>query len=404
MNKILSYLQNSWLLLPAIVFYYQVNQHLQNIPVMDDYDIILKFLLNFKHASTWGRLALVFSQYGEHRLVPSKLFYLAYYYLTGGVNFRVIGLIGDLQLLPVGLIGIYFIRRLDVKYWQIPALIWMLLVFDLNTYENAMMPMYGVSNYGVVCYFFCSLFFYSRSRRWIPLAILFQAMCIFSNGNGLAGGLILAAYAWAVGDIAKLIAAGNTFLVFTSLYFINYHTVTLPGKLPFSFERMATFFVRQAGAPFSFNNSAFCGLLLIGVCIWAFTWRSLKESRFAGLLCIFVFSDSTMVLTALFRSGYADAQFQTSRYLIYPQMIIGILAAIIYCKSNGWKNKWLVNIVLLAILISTYFSNFEFGRLGFERTEARAMTRRFWHPQPASAGSISRAACAEGIYCIDDNR
>ena len=146
MNKILSYLQNSWLLLPAIVFYYQVNQHLQNIPVMDDYDIILKFLLNFKHASTWGRLALVFSQYGEHRLVPSKLFYLAYYYLTGGVNFRVIGLIGDLQLLPVGLIGIYFIRRLDVKYWQIPALIWMLLVFDLNTYENAMMPMYGVSN------------------------------------------------------------------------------------------------------------------------------------------------------------------------------------------------------------------------------------------------------------------
>ena len=77
--------------------------------------------------------------------------------LTGSVNFRALGIIGNLQLLPIALIGVYFIRKaFDQWFW--PAFVWMLLIFDLNTYENACMAMYSVANYGVVCYFFCAVF------------------------------------------------------------------------------------------------------------------------------------------------------------------------------------------------------------------------------------------------------
>ena len=82
-NSVYQLVVNSWLLIPALVFYQQVWQHSINVPIMDDYNMPLDFVMKFSKLDLWGKLGALFAQYGEHRLVPSKLIYLTYYYLTG---------------------------------------------------------------------------------------------------------------------------------------------------------------------------------------------------------------------------------------------------------------------------------------------------------------------------------
>jgi hypothetical protein len=276
--------------------------------VMDDFNMPLDFVMQFSKVGWWSKLVLLFGQYSEHRLVPSKLLYLSYYYLTGGMNFRIIGFIGNLQLLVVAFAGTHFIKKYLPGSWRLPAFIWMLIVFDLNTYENAAMCMNAVGNYGVICYFFASLYFYDKGGKWPIPAVLFQFFCIWSNGNGLPAGVFIALFNVSTTK-PKLIMSMVGTCVFTGLYFINYHTVTLPNHLPFDINRLVTFFVRQSGAYFSFDNSFLLGLMVLVALPFLFPWKKLKAPTFYPILCIFLFALGTMILTAIFRSGYSDAQF-----------------------------------------------------------------------------------------------
>jgi hypothetical protein len=394
---------NSWLLIPAILFYHEVSRYLANIPIMDDFNMPLEFVMNFSKADLWSKLGMIFGQYSEHRLVPSKLIYLSYYYLTGGMNFRIIGFIGNLQLLVVAFSGIHFIRKYMPQSWRLLAFIWMLIVFDLNTYENAAMCMNAVGNYGVICYFFASLYFYDKGGKWLTAAILFQFFCIFSNGNGLAAGVFIVLFNISTSR-RKLIISAIASCVLIGLYFIDYHTVTLPNHLPFDINILAVFFVRQSGAYFSFDNSFVIGLILLILLPFLFPWKRLMDNKFYPILCIFLFALSTMVLTAIFRSCYSDAQFQTSRYLMYPQMVIGCLCTFVWMKLRSNRQKWIGGAVMLGIVFVAYACNCEYGKLGFERTNHRAASRKFWHPNPASCEKICKEACELGVYCIEDNR
>ncbi len=383
-------LWDSWLLLPAILFLGVALKTVINVPVMDDYDIILEFLYKYRHEGFLGKLGLIFSQYGEHRCVPSKLIYVGYYYLTGGINFRILCLLGDLQLIPIGCIGIYFIRKYCVK-WRLLSILWMVLVFDLNTYENGSMCMYAIANYGVLCYFFCSLYFYDK-YRWL-LGVLFQILCIFSNANGLYGAVVLAGF----GLLQRSPLASLVATTFIPLYFIHYHPVVLPEALPFDLGREVMYCVQMIGAPVSFMYSAFCGFwILIGVILY-FPYKKIRE--YPGIIAIFAMVLGTVVLAAVFRSGYKDAQFQTSRYLIYPQLVIGCLTFFIFLRD---KRGWIWSIA--GILLVAYYFNYQFGYMGFERTAYRAETRQYWHPHPGQAKAIADRARLEEIYDIDEHR
>lgn len=395
--------------IPALLFFREVFQHLQNIPTMDDYDIILDFLNQYVVAAPAERIRMIFDQYSEHRLIPSKLLYIAYYYLTGTVNFRILGILGDLQLIPVGLIGVYFIRKAH-ESWFWPSAAWMLVVFDLNTYENACMTMNAVGNYGVVCYFFCALYFYERKRYvW---AVGFQALCIASNANGcMAAVVLLAGYSihWfdpqrTAQDRKRWLICLLASVIFIACYFIDYEPVELPGALPFDAIHDLTYLIRMTGAPVSFALSFFYGLAIIGGFFFLFPRKAALWPPLRPLTVIAVFAGGTIVLAALFRAGYADAQFQTSRYLLYPQILLGVLGFMgwrRWCKIRKFSWKMLM---IPLVFVAIYAGNYTFGEAGFRRTEARAQTRRYWHPEPAACATICAQSCTSEIYCIDENR
>jgi len=400
-----SLLNNLWILIPAIPFYLAVSKCLENIPVMDDFDMPLGYCMEFQKAGWWTKCSMLFSQYGEHRLIPSKILYLAYYYLTGTFNFRIVGIIGDLQLLGVAFVSIHFLKK-HGKYWQFLSFIWVLLIFDLNTFENACMCMNAVGNYGQVAFFFFTLYLYDLDKRWIPLAAFVQLLCAFSNGNGMLAMLIIPFFCWSKGDKSKIIVSLIVAFCCITLNFAFFHVDSLPTALPFDLSRTITYFIRMAGAHFDFDNSFWIGIIVLALLVYIVYTMPKKpwEWEDAGIICIFAFVVGTMLLAAYFRGNTSDAQFQTSRYLIYPQLMIACIIFFLFkkLKNRSWQLGGIVGILL--IMLPTYNHNHQFGELGFKRTQFRALMRRYWHPHPDKAAQISREACAKGVYCIEENR
>jgi len=364
--------------------------------------------MEFQRAALWDKCVMLFSQYGEHRLIPSKILYLAYYYLTGTFNFRIVGIIGDLQLLVVAFVSVHFLRKYS-QYWQFISFIWLLLIFDLNTYENACMCMNAVGNYGQVAFFFLTLYLYDR-QRGLAIAATVQVLCAFSNGNGMLAMIILPFFCWSKGDRKKFIVAAIVSVCCITLHLIFHHAETLPTKIPFDLSRTITYFIRMAGAHFDFDNSWWIGIIvlatlvyLVGTMLWTMAKKS-RELSDAGIICILAFVAGTMLLAAYFRGNSSDAQFQTSRYLIYPQLMIACIIFLLFNKfrTKLWQRVCMVG--LLLIMLPTYKHNYWFGELGFERTQMRATLLRYWHPHPDKAAQICKEACDKGVYCIEDNR
>lgn len=395
-------LKDCWILAGCIPFYAAVFTYLQNIPIWDDWDMPLRFCMDFSKASFLDRLSLFLGQYNEHRLIPSKILYLGYYYATGTLNFKVFGIIGSLQLLVVSFVSIHFLRKYST-HWKFLSFIWILCIYDFNTYEDAMYSMYAVANYGQVAFFFLSLYMYDVNKIWLPLSVFVQILCIFSNGNGMLAGLIIPFFCWLKGDKLKVIVSGITGVLCVVLNFIFHHTEAIPNALPFDLNRSITYFIRMSGAHFNFDYSFWIGIIVLGLLSYTIPKKS-KEWGSAGIICILGFVVGTMLLATYFRGNTSDAQFQTSRYLLYPQLMIACIVFFLFHKMWNTTIDNVRSVGILVLMIGTYMHNYAFGELGFERTAARASYYKFWHPHPEEAERISKEADSLGIYHIDENR
>lgn len=394
-------LKDTWIFIPCVPFYMAVFNWVQNIPNMDDYDRCLQWIMDFRNGGLSDRLALLWQQYNGHRIIVSKVAYLLDYNLTGSINFKLLCVLGNLQLFGIGLIGVYFIKKYFIG-WRFLSFIWMLCVFDLNTYENAMMSVNATSNWGVILFFMASLFFLDKSDRWIWPSVMCMSICVFTNGNGILGAAIIACYAYTKGK-RKFLIMSFFVAVLIAVSFIGYEATDIPNKLPFSLERISTFFVRMSGAHFNFDNSFWIGIVVLGLLAYVIPKKP-KEWSSAGIVCILGFVVGTMMLATYFRGNTSDAQFQTSRYLIYVQLMVACIIFFLFEMLKTKKQQYIGMAVTLLIMIPTYKHNYDFGELGFERTNARASYYKFWHPHPEEAECISKEADSLGIYHINDNR
>jgi len=398
-------LKEAWIFLPVMPFFVVVFQNAPNIPIMDDYDAILSFLSKWKLSGWEQRLTLLFAQYNEHRLLYSRLVYVVYYSLFGNVNFRNLIFIADLQLVFIASIAVHFIRKCMQKHWQIISFLSVLCIFDFNTYENGSIAMYGMQNYGVIFLFFLSLYFYSRGGKWIIGATIMQVLCIFSSGNGMIGALFIAlCMAMSGSKWARWISISVTVFCIP-LYFISYELVSQPNKLPFDILTVAVYFIRMCGAHFSFDWSFFFGIALLIILFLVFPYDKIRTNKeLWPVICILGFLLLSMGTAAFFRACLSGAQFQTSRYLIYPQLLIVVVVLFAALKFEGTKFQPPIIMGSLLILLLSYSHNYEFGKQGFEHTAARARMRLYWHPERKKAALIAKAACENGIYCLDPER
>ena len=413
-------------LIPLYLLFSLIKEYSLNLPFLDDYDAILNFLNSWDNSN--NKIELLFSQHNEHRIFSSKIIYLLYYFLFHKINFLVIIILGNLQLLSIaGLLSYFSIKFLD-KNWGIAMLIISICLFDPSNYDNNNFAMAGMQNYGVVLFFLASLFFYTKTlenKYAIFWSVFFQFLCAFSSGSGIIGGFILVLFNLIYGNKKSLITSVVSFIVFTSAYFYSYHSApsTLTGK---SIGDAIYFFLNLSGSHFGYEDRVVISILSICILIFlSFFKRGLLfEKKIGAIFALLAFIILSMGTASLFRSGGKEGiehDSYASRYLIYPHLFTALIFLLLCYKLKEYKYNRIILLTLSLLFIKAYKSNYEYGENGFARTNYRLLNlvqsesglsntgyrlsnTNYYYPDSNFAKKIAIESCQKGIYCIEENR
>lgn len=401
----LNYISCFAIIIVALVYFSTVNTYALNLPYRDDYNAILEFLNKFKLAGFGEKIALLFSQHGEHRILSSRIVYALYYTITGTINFKDIIFIANLQVVGILLLGMYFLRKCFPANWGIPAFVLGLCIFDINNFENADFAMAGMQNFGIVMLFMLSMFFYSKdNKKMLIPAVLFQLLTTYSSGSGLSASLILFLFCLLSKDKLKSIVSGATFLIFAPMYFIHYKPGDKMGSSDIG--KISDFFFHMVGAHFSFEYGVICGVLLL--VLLAVTLPFNKKFQFKPgtipLLCLALFMLASFTTAALFRSSLPILQAYASRYFILNHILTALVFCFLFLKIQDHKLKWPVTIASLLLLLYAYSNNYEYGKNNFALENYRLQNMEFVFPVQEEAKKLTEDACKEGIYCIQEER
>ena len=396
-------------IIPILFYFLVINDYAVNLPYRDDYDAILKFLINFSKSSSLDKLSLLFSQHNEHRILSSRLLYFSYYELFTTINLKNVIFIGNAQLIIIFSICAYFLRKHITLYWGLPILVLSLCIFDINNYENSDWAMACVQNYGIIMFFMLSLFFYNfNDKRTLPLAILAQFICAFSSGNGILAGMSIILFNLLNKDRVKILSSSIAFVFFSSLYFYHYKSYPNPYMGKHVLDILSYFF-GLAGAHFGRDYRIFIGVILY-LSIPFLIFSNMKffiKKEITPFISMLLFITLSMCSTSVFRSGgdlSIDQASYTIRYLIYPHLLAATLFCILAIRLEQVKIRIYILVCLSVLFLKGYKENYDYGEKGYIRINNRLTTVNYNYPDSNYAKKVEVEACKNGIYCIEPNR
>ena len=351
------------------------------------------------------------SQHNEHRIAVSRGIYVLYYSITNKINFITLGFIANLQLVVIFSILVYFSSKFIKNTWPIISIFIALCIFDATNYENSMMSMAGMANYGVIMLFLISLFSYScNPKHYLIIAIAFQILCVFSNGNGIIGSLVLIFYCIAIKNKIKIISSSITFISTGLVYFINYHK-TENNHSGESISAILEFFLRLIGGHFGRDHRIITaiGVLILVLFLIYFLIPKIKKGdkesfHFLELTIFIILSIGSVAVFRSAEESKIEALSYSSRYLIYPHLYAAILIILIAYVVEKTKVKWIAISIVGFVYIRSYTENYKFGSQMFEIYRNRVISNEYHYPIKEKAAKIGFKACEKKIYCLEENR
>lgn len=170
--------------IPVGVYFFFVVYFSENIPFMDDYDAILKFVIDFVGEESFlKRIQLVFSQHNDHRLAFLHLVVLAQYYVIGGINFQHLIILGNLSIIAILFILWKAFECSKYKsYHFLPAVY---LLFSLAYFEASLWAMVSLSGLSVVAFSFAAIYLLGKDKNCHFIgSCFFATAAVFTQGNG----------------------------------------------------------------------------------------------------------------------------------------------------------------------------------------------------------------------------
>ncbi len=334
------------LLLPVIVVSATVLYYAVNIPYWDDYLVQDQLQMLVRQPTWMEQMQHLFDQHWEHRIVWTRLIFLAFYRLNGSLNYYDLTLIGVSGLFI--LTGILFaaFRKLNLPLvYFIPVPFWLC---TLQSHENLIWAMASLQNFYVLVFvtgtFYALALNTSQSR--ITAAGL-ATLATFTSGNGVLALLI---------GLCVLVLQRHTrwaiaWAVLTGLclfaYFTDYRRVDFfPSPFSYSYvDWIKAYFVFLGGFldPYPYSGSMAVGyrnpLRLIGfmglvmaVAITYFVVTGQFRSRLVGrsvsfwddfFTAIGLFILATAAITVFSRVGFAGPGYMLQgRYKVYPALTL----------------------------------------------------------------------------------
>src|SRR5688500_528830 len=183
----LRWLQIGWWLLASIpVFYVAMNVAIasRNIVFWDEFDTALNLILRIDAGAGWPELLeRFFAVNNEHRTVTSRMLFAASYWLSGTVNFHVIGAIGNLFL-----VGACVALVWAVKTWERRlrlGVVLAFLMFQLEHFESFLWSGASIDHFQVVMLVVVAIAALNRgSRAALGVAVLFGLLATFTLAQG----------------------------------------------------------------------------------------------------------------------------------------------------------------------------------------------------------------------------
>jgi len=376
-------------------YLYAVFSYTSIMPIMDDYDVVLRFLEEFNQADLWGKFDLLVAQHGEHRLVFNRIIELIYVMLHSNINF--------FHLVIFGNIGWFLVLLL---LWKIAresktADLFMFLpvVFFMLTFAHAALmtwPMASIQQYWQL--FFALFSIYMLIKTQYAVAILLIFLSIMSGGGGLILIPIFLLYTlfekkWKLFGLFLLIFIGIVWIYFIGLHYE--HSMRHPGimvivsNIPSELFCYILLFLGNFGKIPILAYGIGTVFLLFGLYNFRYLARQLPFIAWST-----VFIVAIACAAGLSRVDAGAQQALSSRYAIYSLL----MASLIYL---GYLNRYQENRrvfsfgLILSVSVFGYYLFFGINAMKERKHDAET---KLLYVSPGHAEGILKRSALSGIF------
>ena len=173
-------------LLPVVFMAWQSANLLQNMPMWDEFETVLAFLVNYRAStSVEESVRAFFATANEHVVLTSRLLMVLLYEVTGKINFEYLAIIGNAFMLGV----VFLIGRQEKKrgFGLFCAAIASLLIFHMQHYENLFSSYASIDHFQVVFLTTACLIMVLQEGAWRLFAgAVLATLAVFTLAHGVA--------------------------------------------------------------------------------------------------------------------------------------------------------------------------------------------------------------------------
>ena len=392
---------------------------MRNIPMWDEFETVLQFLVQYRAADSWVEVwQPFFTMSNEHCMVTSRAIVVLLYELTGQANFIHLAIIGDLFI--VGVVVLFALQQSTRRERWVALALASLLLFHLQHHENFFSSYASIDHFLVVLLTTATLALVLRGGLGaLVLAGLFATMAVFTLAQGLAV-LASAALLLVVQSRWRQLGGWLLFSVALTVAFgwkLSGASMTSASALTFAgLKKTAGYALTLLGGVPAIGNADLAlvlGCVLLAALAWLCWRRRWRQEPFLMAMVVTAVLSAGLIAYGRARAA-ADVSPLSSRYMVQSAVAWSAVLMLVL-KSAGSpavfiRRGWAV--LALAVMVNVLCS------LRFE-TPARAFVQRridasrYYDLTQTMVGDVSRifpdgkradailsAAARDGIFFL----
>jgi hypothetical protein len=406
-----------WILVASIPVLYIASLTIafsRNIVFWDEFDTALDLILRIDAGADWNELLRRFVAINnEHRTVTSRLLFAASYWLTGTVNFHVIGAIGNLFHVGTCVILIHAVRGWERRIRM--GVLLAFLMFQLEHFESFIWSGASIDHFQVVMLVVGALAALAHStRRSVVLAVVLGLLAAFTLAHGnlvwpVGAGLLAYQRRW------RQLACWCACAIAATAMFLHGFELN-PGHHISGTQRtiidVLLYWLALLGAPLTLGNARFAAwpgaVLLVGLA-FVIVRGALRREPVAVASAVFAIAALGMV--AVGRSAISGNEIN-SRYMVLGALAWALFIFILleFCSTPQRPFRPLVWL-MPALIAFNVSANLKFAPQVEVFTEVRdraattfmqygedgrGITRL--HPLNGHADALLKMAAVRGVY------
>lgn len=402
-------------LLPVAYMLVRAGQNQRNIAYWDEIDTALALVVKLKEGMTSGEfLRDLFAVNNEHRMVTSRLLFATSYWLTGTVDFTIIGRIGNASI--VGLVVLLVAAAGGVERRVRLGVLLAMFLFQLEHYENFLWSGSSIDHFQVVLLAAGAIVALARSTATrVLVGGGLALLATYTLAHGMVIWPVGAFMLWRAGDRRGLLIWIGLGAVAAATFLIGFKVNSAQSFAALSVEGLLTiahYWLSILGAVPALGNTTAAPVLGGGLLVLlGIACRRGGFQREPVALPLTFFTLASMALIAVGRAELAHGVVFSRYYVLSAVAWALTLFMLLERHSHPRRPFQLLGAALPGLLAFNLVANHEFADEAASWLECRdRAATRFkqygidgrgpftLHPTPAHATELLRKAEELGVY------